>query len=161
MKRKFSLAGAVCALLLIGATAADAQGFYPRDWAWGRSGLFSRDYITPYSNEPGYVWGTSPASGRSSRGGQLIFAAATVDSLCQQNGSPTVTILNAPPGAQISTDIGSFVASANDGGSNLCIGRIVRGTRLFYQGRATGSRIVVRVAYPTKGLTYDHMLTVR
>jgi len=161
MNRKTSLAGAACALFLMGTTAADAQGFYPREWWWGRSGLFAPDYITPYADEPGYLTG-GDSGGRPSRAGRLVFAAASVDQRCQQDGSPTITVLDAPRGGRLASDIGTFVASRNDGGSKFCIGRPVRGTRIFYQGRANGGdRIVVRVAYPTKGLTYDHVIAVR
>ena len=142
--------------LLAAVTSVQAQGFYPYDWWWGRSGLFSRDYITPSFDEPGYLYGNS-RSARSTRAGKLIFAAATVDYNCQQDGSPRITVLDAS--GRISTDIGSFVAVANDGGSKRCIGRTVRGTRVYYSGR--GSRVVLRVAYPTKGLTYDHVISVR
>lgn len=143
--------------LLAAATSASAQGFYPYDWWWGRSGLFSRDYITPSFDEPGYLYGDS-RSARSKRSGKLIFAAATVDYNCQQDGSPRITVLDSS-GGRISTDIGPFVAIANDGGSKRCIGRTVRGTRVYYSGR--GSRVVLRVAYPTRGLTYDHVISVR
>ena len=143
--------------LLAAVTSAFAQGFYPYDWWWGRSGLFSRDYITPSFDEPGYLYGDS-RSARSTRAGKLIFAAATVDYNCQQDGSPRITVLDSS-GGRISTDIGSFVAVANDGGSKRCIGRTVRGTRVYHSGR--GGRVVLRVAYPTRGLTYDHVISVR
>ncbi len=143
--------------LLAAATSAQAQGFYPYDWWWGRSGLFSRDYITPSFDEPGYLYGDS-RSARSTRAGKFIFAAATVDYNCQQDGSPRVTVLDSS-GGRVATDVGSFVAVANDGGSKRCLGRTVRGTRVYYSGR--GNRVVLRVAYPTKGLIYDHVISVR
>ena len=143
--------------LLVASTSASAQGFYPYDWWWGRSGLFSRDYVTPTFDEPGYLYGNS-RSARSTRAGKLVFAAATVDDYCQQDGSPRITVLDAS-GGRIATDIGSFVAVGNDGGSRRCLGRTVRGTRVYYRGR--GNRVVLRVAYPTKGLTYDHVISVR
>lgn len=157
MLRKESIAAAFV-LLLLGAATAEAQGFYPREWWHGRSGLFARDYITPTLNEPGYLTGDS-RSGRSTRAGRLVFAAATVDDYCQQDGSPRITVLDAPRGARIATDIGSFVAVHNDGGSKKCIGRTVRGTRVYYKG--PGDRVVLRVAYPTKGLIYDHVIATR
>jgi hypothetical protein len=148
----------VAAIALLATVAsASAQGFYPYDWWWGRSGLFSRDYITPSFDEPGYLYG-NPRSARSTRSGKFVFAAATVDYNCQQDGSPRITVLDSS-GGRIATDIGSFVAVANDGGSKRCIGRTVRGTRVYYSGR--GNRLVLRVAYPTKGLTYDHVISVR
>jgi hypothetical protein len=149
---------ATAALFMLGTFAADSQGIYPREWWQGRSGLFAPDYITPTLDEAGYLTGDS-RSARPTRAGKLIFAAASVDDYCQQDGSPRVTVLDAPRGARISTDIGSFVAVHNDGGSKKCIGRTVRGTRIYYRGRA--DRIVLRVAYPTKGLTYDHVIAVR
>lgn len=149
---------AITAVFMLGSAAADAQGFYPREWAYGRSGLFAPDYITPSVDQPGYLIGDS-RSARPTRAGKMIFAAASVDDYCQQDGSPRITILEAPRGARISTDIGSFVAVHNDGGSKRCIGQRVRGTRLYYRGR--GDRVVLRVAYPTKGLTYDHVISVR
>jgi hypothetical protein len=145
--------------LLTGAIGAEAQGFYPRDWFFGRSGLFYRDYTTPTFDEPGYVY-SNASSARSTSAGKFVFAAATVDDYCQQDGSPAIAILDAPPGGRIATDIGTFRASANDGGSKKCIGRTVRGTRVYYRGRS-GGRVVLRVAYPTKGLTYDHVIAVR
>jgi len=158
MFRKNSTLAAAGALFILGSAAADAQGFYPREWWQGRSGLFAPDYITPSFDEPGYLYGGGRGA-KAGRAGRLIFAAATVDDYCQQDGSPRVAILEASPGARISTDIGSFVAVGNDGGSKKCIGRTVRGTRVYYRGRA--ERIVLRVAYPTKGLTYDHAIAVR
>jgi hypothetical protein len=71
-------------------------------------------------------------------------------------------VLQVPRGGRVTTDIGQFVAARNDGGSTRCIGRTVRGTRVFYQGGASsGDRVVLRVAYPTKGLIYDHVISVR
>jgi hypothetical protein len=152
-----SLTAAV-AILMLGTAVAGAQGFYPREWWQGRSGLFAPDYITPYVDEPGYLIGDS-RSARPTRAGKLIFAAATVDDNCQQDGSPRITVLDAPRGARISSDLGHFIAVNNDGGSKRCIGRTVRGTRVFYRGRA--DQVVLRVAYPTKGLIYDHVIAVR
>jgi hypothetical protein len=149
---------AAVAILMLGTAVAGAQGFYPREWWQGRSGLFAPDYITPYVDEPGYLIGDS-RSARPTRAGKLIFAAATVDDNCQQDGSPRITVLDAPRGARISSDLGRFIAVNNDGGSKRCIGRTVRGTRVFYRGRA--DQVVLRVAYPTKGLIYDQVIAVR
>jgi hypothetical protein len=144
--------------LAFGILSADAQGFYSRDWLYGRSGLFYRDYTTPTYDEPGYLY-SKASSVRSSAAGRHVFAAATVDDYCQQDGSPMIAVLEAPAGGRVATDIGTFRAAANDGGSKKCIGRTVRGTRVYYKGR--GGRVVLRVAYPTKGLTYDHVIAVR
>jgi hypothetical protein len=160
MRQKFILTIMVLALLDMSAAGADAQAFYPRDWWQFRSGLFAPDYLTPSYDEPGYLTGNA-SSGRASRNGRLLFAAASVDQRCQQDGSPSVTVLQAPRGGRVTTDIGQFVAARNDGGSTRCIGRTVRGTRVFYQGSAaSGDRVVLRVAYPTKGLIYDHVVSV-
>jgi hypothetical protein len=150
--------------------AAVYSDLHPRQCRSRRAGILSArlgvwplwtvapDYITPSVDQPGYLIGDS-RSARPTRAGTMIFAAASVDDYCQQDGSPRITILEAPRGARISTDIGSFVAVQNDGGSKRCIGKRVRGTRLYYRGR--GDRVVLRVAYPTKGLTYDHVIGVR
>jgi hypothetical protein len=98
---------AAVAILMLGTAVAGAQGFYPREWWQGRSGLFAPDYITPYVDEPGYLIGDS-RSARPTRAGKLIFAAATVDDNCQQDGSPRITVLDAPRGARISSDLGHF-----------------------------------------------------
>lgn len=144
--------------LLAGAAAAAAQGFYPHDWAWGRSGLFYRDYITPSYREPGYLYGDA-SSARSTSAGKLLFAASTVDAYCQFDGSPAIVVLEAPKGSRIATDIGAFRAIANDAGSTRCIGQTVRGARVYYRGRR--GRVVLRVSYPNKWLTYDHVIAVR
>jgi hypothetical protein len=146
-------------LLLALSGSPDAQGFYPREWWQFRSGLFAPDYITPYADEPGYLTGGAPSI-RSTRGRTLVFAAASVDQLCQQNGAPAIRVLEAPQGARFATDIGTFVALRNDAGSQRCLGCTVRGTRVFHQGPGRGERIVLRVAYPTQGLIYDHVLSV-
>lgn len=161
MIRKILAAATLSMLFALASVPADAQGYYPRDWAYGRSGLFARDYISPSFERPGYLFGNS-SSARSTRAGKFLFAAASVDERCQQDGSPQVTVLEAPQGSRIATDIGHFVAAHNDGGSTWCIGKPVRGTRIFYRGSSgRGDRIVLRVAYPTKGLIYDHVIAVR
>jgi hypothetical protein len=161
MTRSLSSAALSLVALLLFSAAADAQGFYPREWWQGRSGLFAPDYITPTLDEPGYLVG-DVSRARPTRDGRVVFAAASVDDYCQQDGSPSIRILEAPQGARITTRIGSFVAVRNDGGSRRCLGRTVRGTQVYYRGRANrGDRIVLRVAYPTRGLTYDHVVHVR
>jgi hypothetical protein len=92
----------------------------------------------------------------------MIFAAASVDQRCQQDGSPQVDILSAPRAGRIEVDLGRFVATGLDGGAADCLGRPVRGTRVFYRGRAAaGDQVVLRVAYPTRGVTYQHVIPVR
>lgn len=151
----FAAAGLLLAFTI---ESANAWGFYPREWWQGRSGLFAPDYITPTFHDPGYLYSYGRGA-RASRTGKLIFAAATVDDYCQQDGSPRITILQAPPGAQIATDIGTFTATAIDGGSAKCVGRPVRGTRVYLKGR--GGQTVLRVSYPTRNLTYDHIISAR
>ncbi len=146
------------AAFLAGAAVADAQGFYPREWFWGRSGLFAPDYITPSFKEPGYLYGHAPAA-RSMRSGKFLLGATTVDEYCQFDGAPVIKVLEAPAGGRIATDIGMFQATANDAGSQRCLGRLVRGTRVYYRGRS--GRVVLRVSYPTRWLTYDHVIAVR
>lgn len=160
MSRTGILAIAACAFILFAGFEASAQGFYPREWRHGNSGLFARDYVTPSEDLPGYLTG-SAAKVRGTRG-RLVFAAAAVDQRCQQDGSPRISILSAPRGSRVGFDIGSFTATGVDGGSSYCLGRRVRGTRVFYIGRpGSGERIVLRVAYPHKGLLYDHVISVR
>jgi hypothetical protein len=125
-------------------------------------GLFSPDYVTPSWREPGYMTGDA-RSAPPVRGRQLVFAAATVDALCQQDGSPLVQLLAPPRGGRIAVDLGWFVATGIDAGSTYCLGARVRGTRLYYVGRSPrgGDRLVLRVIYPNRGLTYDHDIAVR
>jgi hypothetical protein len=160
MSRNSIFTGAVCALVLFTCGQANAQGVRLKQWLRGEPGLFAPDYVTPSEDIPGYVTG-GPSSAPSSRHGKLIFAAATVDQRCQQDGSPRVSVLASPRAVRVKVDLGGFVATGIDGGSAYCLGRPVRGTRVFYVGRqAHGEQIVLRVAYPHKGLTYDHVITV-
>ena len=123
--------------------------------------LFAPNYITPSLQDPGYMTG-GPRSAPASRGGRLVFAAATVDARCQQNGSPQVQILAPPRGGRIAVDLGWFRATGTDAGSIYCLGYQVRGTRIYYVGRPPrgGDSFSIRVVYPTRGLTYDHTIAV-
>jgi hypothetical protein len=124
-------------------------------------GLFAPDYITPSLEDPGYMIG-GPRSAPSSRGGRLVFAAATVDARCQQDGSPQVQVLAPPRAGRIAVDLGWFRATGTDAGSTYCLGYAVRGTRVYYVGRPPrgGDSFSIRVVYPTRGLTYDHTIAV-
>ena len=124
-------------------------------------GLFAPGYITPSTDEPGYMTG-GPRSAPGSRGGRLVFAAATVDARCQQDGSPQVQVLSPPRGGRIAMDLGWFRATGTDAGSTYCLGYQVRGTRIYYVGRPPrgGDSFSIRVVYPTRGLTYDHTIAV-
>jgi hypothetical protein len=149
------VSAALLSLLLMPATA---QEFRLKRWLSGEPGLFSPDYVTPSENRPGFLTG----GGR--RG--LVFAAATVDMLCQQEEAPRVTVLQGPRSGRFSIDIGSFVATGTDAGYAICVGHRVRGTRVFYLGRgARGQSVVLRVYYPPRGTPYgvtqDHVIAIR
>lgn len=159
MQRTFALAGGAFAFLLFAFNVANAQGFYPNEWWGGGSGLFSRGYVTPDEDTPGYLTG----GGRGNR--NIVFAAATVDSRCQMEEAPRIAVLS-PNAGRVTISLGSFVATGNDAGSTYCMGRKVRGTIVSYAGKpARGERIVLRVLYPAVsdrpgGRTYDHQVVV-
>ena len=148
-------AALAAAILLLAGAPADAQ------WFDSNRGRFARDYITPSTEDPGYMTG-GPRSAPSSRRGRLVFAAASVDARCQQDGSPQVQVLAPPRGGRIAMDLGWFRAMGTDAGSTYCLGYQVRGTRIYYVGRPPrgGDRFSIRVIYPTLGLTYDHTVAV-
>jgi len=117
---------------------------------------------------PGYV---DPGNGRRQSwtgfvtgggAGSMVFAAGTVDRLCQDGEVPRITPLDPlPPGVKLSFDIGPFVATGSDGRGNLCIGRQVRGTRVFSAGRPphAGATVRLRVAYP-RAASRTHVVTI-
>ena len=148
-------AALAASILLLAGAPASAQFF---DF---NRGLFAPDYITPSLEDPGYMTG-GPRSAPASRGGRLVFAAATVDARCQQDGSPQVQVLAPPRGGRIAMDLGWFRATGTDAGSTYCLGYKVRGTRIYYVGRPPrgGDSFSIRVVYPTRGLTYDHTIAV-
>ncbi|HEY8267909.1 MAG TPA: hypothetical protein VIG34_04530 [Xanthobacteraceae bacterium] len=148
-------AALAASILLFAAAPASAQLFDPN------RGLFAPDYITPSLRDPGYMTG-GQRSAPASRGGRLVFAAATVDARCQQDGSPQVQVLAPPRGGRIAADLGWFRATGTDAGSTYCLGYQVRGTRIYYVGRPprSGDSFSIRVVYPTRGLTYDHTIAV-
>lgn len=160
MKRMIALSAAVLLLAPLAAASASAQGFYPSEWWRGDSGLFSRDYITPPDNDPGFVTGGK----RGKRG--VVFGAAAVDSRCQPEEAPRIQILSGNA-ERISIDIGSFVATRTDAGSTYCVGRTVQGTVMRYNGRpARGEKLVFRVQYPAVAgrnaiSIYSHEITLR
>jgi hypothetical protein len=159
MKRIIAHSGGVFAILLLAISFANAQGFYPNEWWRGGSGLFSRDYVTPNEDTPGYLTG----GGRGNR--NIVFGAATVDSRCQMEEAPRIAVLT-PNANRVTITLGNFVAIGNDAGSTYCRGRNVRGTVVSYAGKpARGERIVLRVLYPAvsdrpSGRTYDHQIIV-
>ncbi len=117
---------------------------------------------------PGYV---DPGNGRRQSwtgfvtgGGQgnLVFAAGTVDRLCQDGEVPRITPLDPlPPGVKLNFDLGPFIATGSDGRGNGCFGRQVRGTRVFSVGRAphAGATVRLRVAYP-RAASRTHVVTI-
>lgn len=141
----------IAAALLFAAAPASAQpGFFPNDWLAGRSGLFNRQYIVP----PNDVLDVASDGGwlTGGRKGKLVFAAATVDSYCQQEQVPDIEIVERPRSGRVSVNIGGFRSTGVAGGSSFCLGRSVRGARVFYSGRGRpGDRIVLRVRYPNYG----------
>ncbi len=139
---------------------ASAQEFRLGPWLQGEPGLFSPHYVTPSEDLPGFLVG----GGRGR--GAPVFAAATVDMRCQQEEVPRITVLRGPRAGRLFIDIGPFVATGVDAGSSLCVGRRVRGARVFYSGRAPrGDSVVLRVHYPPRGtpygVTHDHVIAVR
>jgi hypothetical protein len=159
MKRTIALSGGVFAFSLLAINFANAQVFYPNEWWRGGSGLFSRDYVTPNEDMPGYFTG----GGRGNR--NIVFAAATVDARCQAEEAPRIAVLSSNAG-RVTISLGSFVATGNDGGSTYCLGRKVQGTIVSFVGRpARGERIVLRVLHPAvtdrpTGRTFDHQVVV-
>jgi hypothetical protein len=159
MYRVVALLSGIFAFLLLANNASTAQGFYPREWWRGDSGLFSRDYVTPDERTFGYVTG----GGRGN--GKIVFAAATVDARCQMEEAPRIAILS-PNASRVTITLGDFIATGNDSGSTYCRGRKVRGTIVSYVGKpARGERIDLRVLYPAvsdrpAGRSYDHQVVI-
>ena len=145
---------------LFGVVPAAAQDFRLGPWLRGEPGLFSPDYVTPSEDRPGFLVG-----GGHGRGAP-VFAAASVDMLCQQEEVPLITVLQGPRAGRLFVDIGPFVATGTDAGYAICVGRRVRGARVFYQGRRSrGDSVVLRVYYPPRGTPYgvtqDHVIALR
>jgi hypothetical protein len=151
------LAALACLVMLL---PTSAQEFRLRQWLQGEPGLFSPHYVTPSENLPGFLVG----GGRGR--GAPVFAAASVDMLCQQEEAPRITVLRGPRAGRLFVDVGSFVATGTDAGYAVCVGRRVRGTRVFYQGRPSrGDSVVLRVYYAPggtpNGITHDHVIALR
>ena len=145
---------------LVTISPAPAQELRLKQWLSGEPGLFSPEYVTPSENRPGFLVG----GGRGR--GAPVFAAATVDMLCQQEEVPRITVLHGPRAGRLFVDIGPFVATGTDAGYAICVGRRVRGARVFYQGRRSrGDSVVLRVFYPPRGTPYgvtqDHVIALR
>lgn len=116
---------------------------------------------------PGYVSASNGRNGdrlaylTGGPEGSMIFAAGTVDRLCQMGQAPTIRVLTKPDNVRLTFDIGAFTARRNDSGSRLCIGRTIEGRRVFAAGRApAGSTVTLRVTYPFVGLSYTHTVAL-
>jgi hypothetical protein len=145
---------------LVTISPAPAQELRLKQWLSGEPGLLSPEYVTPSENRPGFLVG----GGRGR--GAPVFAAATVDMLCQQEEVPRITVLHGPRAGRLFVDIGPFIATGTDAGYAICVGRRVRGARVFYQGRRSrGDSVVLRVFYPPRGTPYgvtqDHVIALR
>ena len=145
---------------LVSLVPVGAQEFRLKQWLQGEPGLFSPDYVTPSESRPGFLVG----GGRGR--GSPVFAAASVDMLCQQEEVPRITVLQGPRAGRLFVDIGPFIATGTDAGYAICVGRRVRGARVFYQGRRPrGETVVLRVYYPPRGtpygVTHDHVIALR
>ncbi|MCK0197106.1 hypothetical protein MWN34_09300 [Ancylobacter sp. 6x-1] len=127
---------------------------------FGFGGLVFPNYVSPSTGRNGPDRFAFVTGGGSS---SLIFAAGTVDRLCQMGQVPTITVLKGPRTGRLRTDIGGFTATGTDAGSRLCVGRQVEGARIFYKGfpGAGGDSITVRVAYPPLGRSYTHTIPIR
>lgn len=142
---------------------------YPlRDRIFGSGGAFFPNYSMP--SEYGLSYMT--ASGASlapvgptkaaAKNGRPIFAAATVDFICQAEQRPQITVLSAPAGGKVVVTPAQFVATGTDAGSTYCLGRPVSGAVVRYIGRPPrgGTTVALRVTYPHLGAWYDHVVQV-
>lgn len=98
-------------------------------------------------------------------GGRMVFAAGTADTRCQTEQAPTITVVSAPPGVNLTTDYGNFTVDAVQAGSSFCVGRVIQGTRVFITGRLPrgGGVATLKVAYPQvgrMGRTYTETVTL-
>ena len=176
---RLAIAGAALAMLAASVDLALAQSsvtVYPRSkidrgpppdfqtyplWEriFGFGGMIYPDYVSPdngakHPAQLAYLTGGGE--------GNLVFAAATVDRLCQMEQAPEITVLDPPEGGRLSFDLGHFTATRPDGGSHYCLGRQVEGWRVTYRGRPPrgGTSATLRVAYPHKGLSYTHVVAI-
>ncbi|MFT0859364.1 hypothetical protein [Ancylobacter sp. G4_0304] len=125
---------------------------------FGTGGAVFPGYVSPPTNNR--RGNTSYMTGGGV--GRLVFAAGSVDRLCQWGQVPTLQVLSPPPGASFTTDIGNFTATGINAGTTQCVGRHVRGARLFYagQGAAAGTSIRVRISYPPPGRSYTQTVVI-
>lgn len=177
--RRLTTAGAALALLAASVDLALAQSYVtvnpppkldrgpPPDFQtyplweriFGFGGMIYPDYVSPdagnkHPAQLAYLTGGGQ--------GNLVFAAATVDALCQMEQAPEITVLDPPEGGRLDLELGYFVATRPDGGSHRCLGRQVEGWRVTYKGRAPrgGTTATIRVAYPHVGRSYTHVVAI-
>jgi len=129
------------------------------DRLFGPGGAIFPGYTSPAMNSISYQRLALLTGGGA---GRVVFAAGMADTSCQPADAPTITVLSAPAGVNLSTDYGRFVATGNDAGSTYCFGRTLRGTRLVLVGRAPrgGGSVTLRVSWPrvgrNGGTSYTH-----
>lgn len=150
---------------LAGADGLPTLESYPlRDRLFGPGGALFPNYSMPSEYGIAYMTasGAALASGGPAKAGRPIFAAATVDFICQAEQRPQITILSAPAGGKVVVAPAQFVATGTDAGSTYCLGRPVSGAVVRYIGRAPrgGTTVALRVTYPHLGAWYDHVVQV-
>ncbi|OYX86477.1 MAG: hypothetical protein B7Y75_03205 [Azorhizobium sp. 35-67-5] len=142
---------------------------YPlRERIFGSGGALFPNYSMPSEYGISYMIssGAALASGgpakSAAKSGRPIFAAATVDFICQAEQRPQITVLSAPAGGKVVVTPAQFVATGTDAGSTYCLGRPVSGAVVRYIGRPPrgGTTVALRVTYPHLGAWYDHVVQV-
>lgn len=126
---------------------------------FGFGGMIYPDYVSP-DNGTKHAGGLAYLTGGGE--GRLVFAAATVDRLCQMEQAPEITVLDPPAGGRLSFELGTFIARSPDAGSHYCLGRRVEGWRVTYRGRPPrgGTSATLRVSYPHFGRSYTHVVSI-
>lgn len=125
---------------------------------FGFGGAIYPDYVDPSTtrHETKLAYLTGGGQGR------MVFAAGTVDRLCQMEEAPKVVVLDPPARGSLSFDLGKFAATGSDGGSRHCVGGVAEGIRVFYSGKAPkgGTTATLRVSYPRFGRSYTHVVAI-
>ncbi len=150
---------------LAGADGLPTLESYPlRDRILGPGGAFFPNYSMPSEDRIAYMTsiGAPLTAAGPAKAGRPIFAAATVDFICQAEQRPKITVLSAPAGSKVVVTPGQFVATATDAGSTFCLGRPVSGAVVSFVGRPPrgGATVALRVSYPHLGAWYDHVVQV-
>ncbi|MBS7543350.1 hypothetical protein [Ancylobacter oerskovii] len=133
------------------------------DRIFGGGGAIFPGYASPAANDSSYQRLALLTGGGA---GRVVFAAGMADTSCQPADAPTLTVLSAPRGVNLTTDYGAFTATGNDAGSTYCVGRNIRGSRLVLAGRPPrgGGSVTVRVAWPrvgrNGGTSYTHTVSL-